>query len=104
MNRSSPERHVNSGAVGLSEAEAKRRLEHYGPNEIPERHRHPLLTLLSKFWGPIPWMLEATIRLQVLLGKGGEAAVIAVLLAVNALTALSRKAEPAKRLICCDIG
>src|SRR5574337_1331563 len=71
-------------SLGLTDAEAQRRLAQYGPNETPERHSHPLLTLLKKFWGPIPWMLEATILLQVLLGKGGEAAIIAALLSVNA--------------------
>ncbi|MDE2352582.1 MAG: plasma-membrane proton-efflux P-type ATPase, partial [Alphaproteobacteria bacterium] len=69
---------------GLTEAEAQRRLKQYGPNAIPEPRRHPLLTLLSKFWGPIPWMLETTIVIQVLLGKAAEAAVIAALLAANA--------------------
>ncbi len=69
---------------GLTGAEAQRRLEQFGPNEIPEQRSHPLVTLLGKFWGPIPWMLEATILLQVLLGRGGEAAVIAALLIVNA--------------------
>ena len=69
---------------GLSEAEARHRLARYGPNEIPERQGRPLLTLLGKFWGPIPWMLEATILLQTLLGKGIEAAIIAALLCFNA--------------------
>ena len=41
MNRSLPERQANSDALGLSEAEAQRRLDQYGPNEIPERHSHP---------------------------------------------------------------
>ncbi|MBS0560070.1 MAG: plasma-membrane proton-efflux P-type ATPase [Proteobacteria bacterium] len=78
-------RNDSAGApLGLTEAEAARRLAHYGPNAIPERRRRPLLLLLKKFWGPIPWMLEATILLQALLGKPVEAAVIALLLCVNA--------------------
>jgi hypothetical protein len=40
--------------VGLSNAEAHSCLAQYGPNEIPERHPHPALALLWKFWGPIP--------------------------------------------------
>ncbi|HTW52328.1 MAG TPA: cation-transporting P-type ATPase [Stellaceae bacterium] len=46
--------------VGLSKAQAQSRLAQYGLNEIPERHPHPALALLRKFWGPIPWMLEPT--------------------------------------------
>jgi H+-transporting ATPase len=84
MDQSSTDTQKDHRPLGLTEAEAQRRLKQYGPNEIPERRSHPLLTLLGKFWGPIPWMLEATILLQVLLGKGGEAAIIAVLLSVNA--------------------
>lgn len=80
----SPAGAQEGGSPGLTEVEARRRLAEYGPNRIPEPRSHPLLTLLSKFWGPIPWMLEATILLQIVLGKIGEAAVIAALLVVNA--------------------
>lgn len=64
MNRSSPERQAISDVLGLSEAEAQRRLNQYGPNEIPERQSHRLLTLLKKFWGPISWMLWLEDNLQ----------------------------------------
>jgi len=70
--------------AGLTGVEAQHRLAQYGPNEIPERHPHPALTLLKKFWGPIPWMLEITITIQILLDKRGEAAIVAALLLVNA--------------------
>ena len=70
--------------TGLTSLEAKRRFEQYGPNEIPERRPHPIVRLLQKFWGPIPWMLEATIAIQVLLDKSGEAIIIAALLSFNA--------------------
>lgn len=86
------------GLVGLSEAEAEQRLKDYGPNDIPEQRRHPLLALLGKFWGPIPWMLEATIVLQVLLGKVGEAAIIAALLGVNALVSFVEEGRASKAL------
>ncbi len=98
MNLSSPARQAHSDAPGLSEAEAQRRLEQYGPNEIPERRSHSFLTLLSKFWGPIPWMLEATILLQVVLGKGDEAAIIGVLLGANALISFVEEGRAGKAL------
>ena len=96
MDQSSTGAQKDHGSLGLTEAEAQSRLEEYGPNEIPERHSHPLLTLLKKFWGPIPWMLEAT--LQALLGKGGEAAIIAVLLTVNAGISFVEEGRASKAL------
>ena len=98
MDQSSTGAQKDHGSLGLTEAEAQSRLEEYGPNEIPERHSHPLLTLLKKFWGPIPWMLEATILLQALLGKGGEAAIIAVLLTVNAGISFVEEGRASKAL------
>ncbi|MCQ9156509.1 cation-transporting P-type ATPase [Acidomonas methanolica] len=73
----------------MTEAEAQRRLQHCGPNEIPERRRRPLVTFLDKFWGPIPWMLEMTSLRQLLLGKSVEAAVIAALLSVFSVALLA---------------
>jgi H+-transporting ATPase len=39
----------------------------------------------AKFWAPVPWMLEAAIALELILGKYVEAAIIALLLIFNAL-------------------
>jgi H+-transporting ATPase len=72
-------------SAGLTSAEAERRLGQYGPNAIPERRPHPIVVLLKKFWGPIPWMLEATVLIQLVLDKTGEAIVVAALLLVNAM-------------------
>jgi H+-transporting ATPase len=71
--------------AGLTSAEASLRLAKFGPNEIPERHTRLLLALLKKFWGPIPWMLEATIIIQVLLRRRREAVIVGTLLAFNAI-------------------
>src|SRR5579871_4323903 len=69
---------------GLTSDEARRRLEQFGPNAMPDTSLHPLRRALAKFWAPVPWMLEAAIVLEVLLAKYIEAAIIAVLLAFNA--------------------
>ncbi|MHB0986076.1 MAG: plasma-membrane proton-efflux P-type ATPase [Sulfuricella sp.] len=70
---------------GLTSAEAQQRLLQYGPNTVAEERPHPWLAFLRKFWAPVPWMLEATIALQLVLGKADEAAIIAALLVFNAI-------------------
>jgi H+-transporting ATPase len=70
---------------GLSTLEAQERLARIGPNFVPEQKVHTLLVLARKFWAPVPWMLEATVALELVLGKFLEAAVIVALLIFNAL-------------------
>ena len=79
---------VKMPSRGLSSEEARRRLLESGPNAVAEKKPHPILALLKKFWAPVPWMLEATIVLELGLGKFLEAAVIAVLLVFNASLSL----------------
>jgi H+-transporting ATPase len=65
--------------TGLTSDEACRRLEKCGRNSVPDRAMHPLRSALTNFWAPVPWMLEAAIELEVVLGKHVKAAIIAVL-------------------------
>jgi H+-transporting ATPase len=73
--------------AGLAEKEARSRLEKDGPNATPDTSAHPLRNALTKFWAPVPWLLEASIVLQVVVHKYVEAAVIAGLLVFNAALA-----------------
>ena len=69
---------------GLTSDEARLRLVKSGPNAVRDTSVHPLRQALSKFWAPVPWMLEAAIVLELALGKYVEAGIIAALLAFNA--------------------
>jgi len=71
--------------TGLTAAEAQDRLRQFGPNRVEEERRHPLLAFFAKFWAPVPWMLEATIALEILVHKLDEAAIIGVLLLFNSI-------------------
>jgi H+-transporting ATPase len=71
-------------STGLTSEEARSRLAKFGPNAIPDTALDPVRRALAKFWAPVPWMLEAAIVLEIVLGKYVEAAIIAVLLAFNA--------------------
>jgi H+-transporting ATPase len=54
---------------------------------MPDTSDHPLRNALTKFWAPVPWLLEASIVLQVALHKFFEAGVIGGLLVFNAALA-----------------
>ncbi len=69
---------------GLTTTEAVQRLQKDGPNQVSEEKRNRLLQFLKEFWAPVPWMLEATVVLEIVLRKRLEAAIIAALLIFNA--------------------
>ncbi len=49
--------------------------------------------LVSRLWGPLPWMLEGTIALTLLLGKDVEAVIITVLLLLNSVIGFAQQAR-----------
>jgi H+-transporting ATPase len=70
---------------GLSSEEAQRRLQEYGPNEIPEKKTNPLLKFLAYFWGPIPWMIEAALVMSAIIQRWEDFGIIFTLLMMNAV-------------------
>ena len=75
---------VDTPPGGLTADEARRRLAASGPNAMPDSELHPLNRALGKLWAPVPWMLEAAIVLELVLGRYIEASIIAGLLVFNA--------------------
>ncbi len=69
---------------GLTQAEARRRLEQSGYNELPEKSVNPLLKFLSYFWGPIPWMIEVAAVLSAIVRHWEDFGIIMALLLMNA--------------------
>jgi H+-transporting ATPase len=68
---------------GLTGAEAVKRLATFGYNEIPEKSESLVHRIARRFWGPIPWMIEAAALLSALVGKWDDFTIIMVLLATN---------------------
>jgi H+-transporting ATPase len=68
---------------GISEAEARRRLQLFGANEVAERKRNAVAEFLKRYWGPMPWLLELAIVLSVAVAHYLEAGIIFLLLAIN---------------------
>ena len=78
------EGNANVSPQGLTRAEAETRFRQYGPNTVREAKPHRFLAIAKKFWAPVPWMLEVTIILELILGKRPESIIIGFLLIFNA--------------------
>jgi H+-transporting ATPase len=87
--------------TGLSSAEVERKLQQYGPNEIPEKKVNPLRKFLGYFWGPIPWMIEAAAVLSIVIQHWEDFGIIFTLLIVNAVVGFlqEHKADNAIELL-----
>ncbi len=73
-------------AVGLSQVEAERRLARVGPNALPQEKRRPLAwVLLGQFKSPLIYLLLGAALIALALGERADAAVIAVVVVVNAV-------------------
>ena len=70
--------------AGLTSAEARRRLDEFGFNTVTEKSPPIWRAFMAKFWGPVGWMLEVAIVIQLGLGQYIEAGVIGGLLLFNA--------------------
>ncbi len=79
------EKRLQSSPEGLTDAEAKKRLTQYGPNELTEKNPNPFLKFLSYFWGPIPWMIEIAVILSGVVRHWPDFFIILLLLAANAM-------------------
>ncbi len=55
---------ASNSPQGLTAAQVRARLQEFGPNAVVEEKPHPLRQFLKRFWAPIPWLLEATIIIQ----------------------------------------
>ena len=90
-----------SDLAGLSAAEAVRRRAEFGPNAVVEEAVHPLESVARHFWAPVPWMLEATIVLQIAIGQRLTALLIAILLVFNVILGMlqENRASAALKLL-----
>lgn len=71
---------------GLIDADLPAKRKDYGYNEIPEKKVGPVMGVLKRMWGPIPWLLEAAMLFELFLGKAPQAAVVFLLLVFSAVT------------------
>jgi len=69
---------------GLNTAEATKRLEQYGYNEIEEKEEPLWHRVFRRFWGPIPWMIESAAILSAVVQKWDDFTIIMIMLLLNA--------------------
>jgi len=88
---------VEDFAEGLKTEDVQKKLAEFGYNEIPGKKASFLVSFGRRFWGIVPWMLEATAFFTWLLGKYPDTAIIVALLLFNATISLwrERKAKAA---------
>ncbi len=89
---------LHADGRGLSSAEAATRLQRFGPNEIVDKRRNPLLEFAGYFWAPIPWMIEVALALSLLVRHWTDAVIIGVLLAMNGLVAFTEEHQAANAI------
>ena len=84
--------------AGLNDVDVQTKREQYGYNEIPEKQIGPVIGTLKRMWGPVPWLLEAAMIFELIMGKGIQAAVVFLLLVFSAVTGEIQE-ERAKKAI-----
>jgi H+-transporting ATPase len=84
--------------AGLTTEEATKRLQEYGKNTISEAQPSSIVLFLRKFWGIIPWMLEASILINLIIGKYADAILIVLILILQAAIGFYQESN-AKRAI-----
>jgi len=79
-------REFNSGSNGLSDSEAKARLQKYGLNELKETKRISALKIfLRQFASPVVWILIIALIISVIADQGIDAIIIGIILILNAI-------------------
>ena len=77
---------LEATAAGLSQTEAARRREHYGPNRLPEApRRHPLLRFLAHFHNVLIYVLLGAAVVTALLAHWVDTGVILAVVVINAI-------------------
>ncbi len=86
---------------GLSDSEARNRILQYGYNEIKSKKQNSILNFIKKFYGPIPFMLEAVMLITFFIHDMKDFYVILILLIFNSIVSFfeENKADNAIELL-----
>ncbi len=84
--------------AGLSQAEAQKRLDQYGLNQVPEVPFSFWKEFAGKLWNLSAWILEAALLLECLLGKWIQSGFVLLMLLFAAYNGASQKKKSRKVL------
>ena len=88
-----------SGATGLTDEEARARLNSYGPNTIVSRRKvSAIRVLLHQFQSPVVYLLAAAAVLAFYFAEWQEGGAIAIVLALNALIGFLTELKAARSI------
>ena len=90
--------HGSGVAGGLTTVQAQLLLAENGLNSIPDETPSVLARLATGLWAPVPWMLEATVVLELVLGRWLDAAIVGTVLAFNAGLGVAQQQRAAAAL------
>jgi P-type Ca2+ transporter type 2C len=77
---------LQTGKEGLSEKEAEKRLQQYGPNEIKRaKEISPLKIFIGQFHNVLIYILIVAVVISVFVGEKADAIVIGIIVVVNAI-------------------
>ncbi|WP_047349940.1 HAD-IC family P-type ATPase [Diaphorobacter sp. J5-51] len=71
--------------AGLTEEQVHAAREEYGYNEIATKRPSLVRSILGRLWGPIPWLLEFALAMELVIGKVREPVMIALWLVFSAV-------------------
>lgn len=90
---------LGASAAGLGEGEARRRLDEYGPNRLPQgRHTGPLKRFLLQFHNLLIYVLIAASVMAAGIGHFTDSIVIALVVIVNAIIGYVQEGRAEKAL------
>jgi magnesium-transporting ATPase (P-type) len=90
---------LDTGLRGISDHEARRRLEQYGPNQIEaERPTSPFVVLVRQFRSPLIYILVIAALATLLLREFIDSAVIAAVLVLNAVIGFTQERRAEKSI------
>lgn len=92
---------LETSVDGLSTDEADNRIKRFGYNEIREVKKNAIRKFLKRYWGPMPWLLEFSIVLTIILRHYTESGIIFTLLTINAIIGFvqSRNSQKAVEML-----